>query len=144
MLLVSLLAAMLVSAAFRRSVAKAIVELATIAQQISRKRDYTARVPRTGGSDEVFVLINSFNEMISELHKSHDELEQRVAERTRALVFANRELEAFSYSVSHDLRNPLEAINGFTYCLINTLTNLTSRHANLTRTSALAGGEWRS
>jgi signal transduction histidine kinase len=145
-LLVSLVAAQLVSRVSRRAISEPIVELAALATRLSADRDYSMRATLTG-QGELAVLISAFNEMLAHiqdrdrsLQDSHNLLEQRVQQRTEALDASNRELEAFCYSVSHDLRAPLRSIDGFSQALLEdlegTLDEGSARHLERIRAAA--------
>jgi PAS domain S-box-containing protein len=79
------------------------------------------------------------------IHRLNEELELKVIQRTELLEAANKELEAFSYSVSHDLRAPLRSVHGFTKILLedyeSKLDNEGKRICGIISSSATRMGE---
>lgn len=83
----------------------------------------------------------SLREAKESMRQLNAQLEQRVIERTTQLEAANKELEAFSYSVSHDLRAPLRAVNGFAQIVLDSYGPQMPAEAREYLEDIRAGGE---
>jgi signal transduction histidine kinase len=110
----------------QRLITQPLLSLSSTAAAVTQKSDFSLRA-RKLGQDEVGQLVDAFNRMLEEVETSQQKvrthaasLEQQVNERTARLSEMVAEMEAFSYSVSHDLRAPLRTIRSFAEVILET------------------------